>query len=210
MQIINSIGKYKAPGRSWIQRNPNTIKKIVTHHTASRQLGGTDEEQLRAEAYQHINVNRWPGLSYHFVILPNGNIHQINNYTDVTWTDGINFDALAICLKGYFHPQYNESPTEPQLRSYRELLDHLSTQHPEFPAAQKDVVGHRERAATACPGDKMFPYTKEYREKLGKVSWGATPVVNPPPATPREKKVKELVNGGDSDTIKVIKIRELF
>lgn len=180
--IINSIHKYKHASRTWTQRNVNTIKKIVVHHTASRQLGGTDDEQLRAEANQHINVNLWAGLSYTFVILPNGNTHQINNFTDVTWTDGINFDCVAICLKGYFHTPYNEVPTAAQLKALKELLDELSTQHPEFPAGQGDVMGHRERSSTNCPGDKLFPYAKEYRDKLGNVNWSPTPT--PPTPTP--------------------------
>ena len=33
---------------------------------------------------------------------------------------------------------------------------------------------------------------------------------NPPPQTPREQEIKNIVTGGDSDTIKVIKIRDLF
>lgn len=181
MNIINSIHKYKQPGRSWYQRNVSMIKKIVVHHTASRQLGGTDHEQLQAEANHHINTNGWPGLSYTFVILPNGHIHQINNFSDVTWTDGINWDCVAICLKGYFHDPYFEKPTSEQVAALKWLLDNLSTQHPEFPAAKGDVYGHRDRAQTACPGNNLYPYPTEYREKNGNVSWGESPTPEPPP-----------------------------
>lgn len=170
--IINSIHKYKHVNRSWNQRNVNTITKIVVHHTASRQLGGTDDEQLRAEADHHIDTNFWPGLSYHYMILPRGNIHQINNLTDVTWTDGINYDCISICLKGYFHTPYNEEPTSAQLKSLKELLDELTMQHPEFPADKEDVLGHRERSKTACPGAKFNFYVADFRIKLGNVFWG--------------------------------------
>ena len=53
-----------------------------------------------------------------------------------------------------------------------------------------------------------FPNPSGYCVLTGK--WNQPPPPNPAPTTDREKKVKELVNGGDSDTIKVIKIRELF
>lgn len=171
--IINSIHKYKQANRTWFQRNVNTITKLVVHHTASRQLGGSDQEQLQAEANHH-NANGWPGLSYTFFILPNGNTHQINNFTDVTWTDGVNWDCVSVCLKGYFHDPHNENPTPQQIKSLKELLDELSTKHPEFPADHDDVYGHRERNSTSCPGDKLFPSVKEYREKKGQVSWGGT------------------------------------
>lgn len=180
MNIINSIHKYKLANRTWNQRNVNTIAKIVVHHTASRQSNTSDDAMLKAEANHHINVNGWPGLSYHFMILPNGNVHQLNNYSDVTWTDGTNYDCVAICLQGYFHPDINESPTPAQLKTLKELLDNLCTQHPEFPADHNDVYGHRERSQTACPGDNLFPKVKEYRDKLGKVDWGTTPAPTPP------------------------------
>lgn len=190
MNIINSIYKYKLANRSWYKREVSGIKKIVVHHTASRQNNNSDDSQLREEANHHINTNGWPGLSYTFMILPNGNIHQLNNFDDVTWTDGTNWDCIAICLKGYFHPDINENPTEAQKKSLKELLDHLCTQHPEFPAVQSDVVGHRERSQTACPGDRLFPLVKEYRDKGGAVSWGGP--ANPPSNNEVEELQKRL------------------
>ncbi len=170
MKITNSIGTYKLFNREWYQRDTSEIKFITVHHTAGRETG-TDDQILTALMRGHINQG-WPGLAYHFVILKNGNIYQINNFEDVTWHDTVNWDSIGICLPGYFHSPYNEKPTGEQLKSLRWLLDQLSTQHPEFPADQSKVLGHRERSSTACPGDNLIGYVQDYRNKLGKVDWG--------------------------------------
>lgn len=176
MKIIKVIGSYRQAGRSWFKRDVGDIKKITVHHTASRATG-TDENILQSIMATHVN-NGWPGLAYHFIILKNGNIYQINDFTEVTWHDTHNYDSIGVCLHGYFHKDYNETPTAEQLASLKWLLDRLCTEHPEFPADHDDVVGHRERSSTACPGDFLFPKVVEYRTKLGKVNW-ESPTVSP-------------------------------
>ena len=176
MEIIDRINKYIQTGREWYDRT-YPIKKITVHHTASRYTG-TDDQILTALMNEHIK-NDWPGLSYHFVILKNGNIYQINPLNKVTWHDTVNWDSIGISLHGYFHPDYNESPTAEQLASLDALLDNLCAEHPEFPADYDDVLGHRERSATACPGNNLFPKVVDYRTNLGNVDW-ETPVVITP------------------------------
>ena len=172
MEIINKIHKYKLPNRTWFQRPIKNITRLTIHHDAIPNNGRfTDEEVLTNIMKEHVSRG-WAGASYHFWVSKGGNIYQLNNYVDVTWHDGVNYDSLGICFNGYFHPNYNEKPTEKQLQAFRWLLNHLCTEHPEFPADFDDIRGHRERKATACPGSLFFPYVVEYREKEGNVSWG--------------------------------------
>lgn len=172
MAIKDVTHKYLKSGRSWIQRDVKTISKITVHHTANPRLDDKHDEIMRSEMSTHVDKNGWPGLSYHYIIFPDGTIYKINNHEDVTWHDTYNFDSLAVCLQGYFHTPHNQKPTKEQLLSLKALLDELCTLHPEFPADQDDVLGHRERSVTACPGDLFFPYVVEYRTKLGDVNWG--------------------------------------
>lgn len=173
MTINNVIGKYRANGRSWYQRNPNIITKITVHHTASKQKSGESHDSImKKHMATHVNKKGWPGLAYHFMIMPDGAIYQINDYKDVTWHDGKNYESLGVCMEGYFHPDENEKPNVNQLASLKDLLDHLCTKHPEFPADHNDIRGHRDVMATACPGNFLYPYVVEYKEKLGNVSWG--------------------------------------
>jgi len=169
MNIINKIGVYQQPNREWYQRLQNTISVITVHHTANRQTD--DDATALNTAYNAHKAQGWPGLAYHFFIPKSGNIYQINNFVDVTWHDTHNYDSIGIALDGYFHTPHNEQPTREQLQSLKELLNWLCTQNPQFPASQGNVYGHRERAATACPGDLFYPKVKEYREKGGDVNW---------------------------------------
>lgn len=193
MNIVNRIGQYLQQGRNWYTRDVKNITVFSIHHSASRIDGKTDDEILQELMADHTKQG-WPGLSYHFVII-RGTIYQINEFSWVTWVDTVNWDCIGICLAGYYHEPYNDQPTEDDLKAFRWLLDQLSTQHPEFPASQGDAYGHRERYATACPGDTFFPYTLEYRSKLGAVTWGnyqalpapaeqTLPPVETQPATP--------------------------
>lgn len=197
MTIHNKIGQYLAPGRAWYTRNVNTITKFSVHHDAIPHDNRTAEEVMKSIMDIHNKKNGWPGMSYHYYIHRDGQVYWVNKHEWVTWIDGINWDAIGIVVNGYFHPPVNNDPANasgtPQLRALRELLDELSTKHPEFPAAQGDVYAHRERAATACPGDKLFGYVFDYRQKLGKVPWGQAPAPTPePPSEDWEKKYKDL------------------
>lgn len=171
MEIINKIGKYRQSNRAWYTRDVSGIRVITVHHTASQAGNKTDDQMLREIMTTHVNKG-WPGASYHYVITPNGNIYQLNTHKEVTWHDSHNWDSVAVCLVGYFHPPHNNAPTKESLAALRFMLDKLCTQHPEFPADYDDVKGHRERGSTACPGDILYPYVTEYRNKLGRVEWG--------------------------------------
>lgn len=171
MDIINRVGKYRKG--AWYTRDVKTITKITVHHTAIPLKNYEDDEKLLKYLQQIHEGHGWPGLAYHFVITKSGKVYQINEFSEVTWHDTKNWDSIGVCLNGYFHPDVNDKPTKEQLKSLDALLDKLCTQHPEFPADQNDVVGHRERSATACPGNNLFPYVVEYRSKAGNVGWGA-------------------------------------
>lgn len=181
MNIQDRIGKYLQSGRAWYTRDVKGIKVFSIHHDAIDH-GKSADEALDIIFNAH-KKNGWPGASYHYYIHSDGTVYQLNKHEWVTWVDGVNWDCIGIVLNGYFHSPNNNHPTEAQLKSLKELLDELSTQHPEFPADQSGVYGHRERASTACPGDHLFPKVKEYREKKGQVSWGTSPQPQPiPPA----------------------------
>lgn len=186
MNIINRVGKYRT--RDWEKRDVANITKIIVHHSAAKQENIEDDKILSSLMKTHTNQG-WPGLSYHFVILPNGTIYQINDYNDYTYHDGTNYNSIGVLVHGYFHPPVNEKPTPAQLKSLKELLDHLCTEHPEFPADQDDVYGNRDVGATACPGDILYPYVTDYRVKEGQVDWSTGNV--PPPQENPDKRLAD-------------------
>lgn len=171
MTIENRIHWYLEKGRSWYQRDPSGIKFITVHHDAIPQTGQTADQVLSQVMGIHHDQKGWPGASYHFYIHTDGKVYQLNKFEDVTWHDSNNWDSIGVMLHGYFHPDYNNKPTAAQLKSLKELLDWLCTQNPQFPADHDDVVGHRDRWSTACPGNDLYPYVTDYKSKLGRVDW---------------------------------------
>jgi len=191
MKILNRIHKYLQEGRQWYQRPLSQITKITVHHSAiDHDLSLTGEKLLENIKSSHSKKG-WPGLSYHYVIDIDGTIYQTNKHEDITWHDAVNKDSIGVLVTGWFHPSNddlkgNDKPTLPQLNSLKYLLDKLTTEHPEFPAGMKDVVGHRERSATVCPGDYLMPYVIAYREdKWEKVDVPST-VLTPDKKLPEE------------------------
>jgi len=171
MTIQNKIGAYLQSGREWYNRDVSTIKVITVHHDAIPH-DSRSATQIMQQIFNSHTGQGWPGMAYHYFIHRDGTVYQVNKHEWVTWHDGVNWDAIGICVTGYFHPDYNNQPTKEQLQSLKALLDELCKNHPEFPASQGNVYGHRERNSTACPGNNLYPYVKEYRETNGNVSWG--------------------------------------
>lgn len=171
MTIIDRVYWYMEKGRSWYQRDPSGIKFITVHHDAIPHDSRTADQILNQIMGIHNTQKGWPGMSYHYWIDTDGKVYKINNHNDVTWHDSNNWDSIGVCVHGYFHPDYNNKPTKAQLKSLKELLDELCTKHPEFPADQNDVVGHRDRWSTACPGNEFYPFVVDYKNKLGQVDW---------------------------------------
>jgi N-acetyl-anhydromuramyl-L-alanine amidase AmpD len=161
MNIINKIGQYRVA--NWWQRNVNEIQYIAVHHTGAwHNASNSDDEAMQASFNVHVNTNGWQGLSYHFYIPKSGNVYQINDYTDITWTDTKNRNALAIVLDGNF-VEGGDKPSYEQLASLENLLDQLSQEHPEFPAGQSNVLFHGEIIATECCGKNLKPHVINYR-----------------------------------------------
>lgn len=170
-KFVDATHAFLQSGRTWYQ-TPASNKKIITcHHTASRYTGSADN-QLKQLAQTHIN-NGWPGLAYEYVYLPSERtFFKLNNDSDVTWHDTINWDSIGFSIQFFAHAPYNDKLTKEQEKDVRAFLDWLCSKNPQIPADFDDVFGHRERSATACPGDLYFPLVSEYRTTKGNPAWG--------------------------------------
>jgi len=174
--INNVIGRYRVS--PWRKRNLAGVKFLVVHHSATLGNGGDDAE-LRVLQNIHVKDNGWPGLSYHYVIMKNGNIYQINDLDDNTYTDTINFDSVAVLMNGYFHAPYNQQPTAAQLSSLQFMLRFLMNR---FNLPHTSIRGHRDRWTTSCPGDNVYRIVTDYRNNGVP---GGTPLPPPPPIANR-------------------------
>ena len=126
------------------------LEYIIIHHTAS-----TAKETVEQIHNFHINNNGWAGIGYHFYIRKDGTIYRGRPEEYVgAHCENYNSVSLGICLEGNFEI---EQPTNEQLKSLSELLQHLKQKY-----GNVQVVGHRNLNATACPGKNLY-------SKLGSV-----------------------------------------
>ena len=143
---------------AWGARPPSgeftehTIERITVHHTAAVIVDNRLSPGFtRKHQADHQSLG-WPDIAYHFLIDRNGHIYQGRPYTAVgdTRTSYDPTGHLLIAVKGNFEEQVL---TAAQLES---LIDMLAWGVAEFGVAPTEITGHRDWAATACPGESVY------------------------------------------------------
>ena len=128
-------------GKQYGTRTLSQIKRLIVHHSASEGQTAYDY------AAYHIQEKQWPGIGYHYVIQPAGEIFQTNHLTTNSYhTQGFNTEGIGICLSGNLS---NHPMTDTQEKSLIWLLRKLRKDIPSVVA----VSGHRDHKNTSCPGD---------------------------------------------------------
>ncbi len=104
-------------------------KGIVVHHSTSPRW--TTVEDIRK---WHIDDNEWDDIGYHYVIYPDGSIHEGRPIDKIgAHAKGRNTTHIGICLVGY------DSFTDEQVKSLDKLIIELSL----------PIERHHEK----CPGN---------------------------------------------------------
>lgn len=125
------------------------ISLIVVHHTVTPLDRPFDEIR-----YDHMKNRGWSDIGYHYVVNSLGDLRLGRPvWRSGAHVKGKNRHSIGIGVVGnYQHDKlsYNASIQLTQ------LLDDL-VRH--FPGAE--VVGHRDVAATLCPGKNLYEWLKE-------------------------------------------------
>lgn len=169
-KYLNPDGYVWNDGEGSHERAVGQITSISVHHDAANRPHDYDSVgRYHAEAAEHYQ-RLGNGLQYHAKIDNQGTIFLIRPFT--TWLNVVgssaNVSTLAVCLDGDFQTG-QQQPTQEQYEALKQLLDELSTQHPEFPANQSNVYPHRFFSATDCCGDNLVPFVDSYRNNGGNV-----------------------------------------
>ena len=172
----------REPGhRYWRARPVGAITRIVVHYDGvyvpprdGHGAYGYDPltryvEQARYHIRKNWNEGPGPalrgfGLMYHYRVSADGRVWRTQPDNLVTWhARAANFRGLAVCAD--LGP--GQRPTEEQLVSLHDLLDHLCYHRPDFPASRPDVYGHgelqRDGNHTPCPG-LLLDWVRAYRQ----------------------------------------------
>lgn len=135
------------------------IREVIDHHTA--QARGTYRSKgdvaARMRSYQRLHLSHgWTDLGYHSItfVMADGSVVVCEGrpaWAVGAHTRGNNTGTVGNCADGYYHPPVNDQPTPTMLAAMKKAR----TQKLNGGSAR--VVGHRDRNATACPGDTLYP-----------------------------------------------------
>jgi hypothetical protein len=136
---------------------PHTIERLTLHHTAGLLRNNTGAPaQIRGDQRYHLDKG-FPDLAYHFMVDLDGNAYRGRDlhYRGDTFTEYDPSGHLLVCCVGNFDEQ------EPQVAMLETVADLFAWGVKTFDVAVSTLAGHRDYAATSCPGDRLYPAIEE-------------------------------------------------
>lgn len=128
------------------------IDHITIHH-AGDSVATTGPARFRSWQAWHFHLG-WPDLAYHFIVGRDGNVYEGRPFTAVgdTATEYDPTGHLLIVVEGDFDII---TPTADQLERLAEMVAWASMR---FDVPVDQIAGHRDYAATPCPGDYLYAH----------------------------------------------------
>lgn len=150
---------------SFVFSTNNSPTHLIVHHTAGTNQSTNWSAVVRSIWNQHVNINGWSDIGYHYLIDPDGVIYQGRTDEQVgAHFCATNSSTLGICVMGNFDLL---EPAEPALYSLLNLVAGKSCEkmihpvgqsfHPPSGLALNHISGHRDGCATQCPGAFLYP-----------------------------------------------------
>lgn len=164
LNIVNPGLKFKYA----LDPPPSKVAYLVQHHMAHKTWGIHEVHDF------HKNSRGWNGIGYNWWIGFDGTIYEGRGFHYGAGVSGHNHDSLHVGYQGDFTQQ---QMTDAQLASGIALNSWLLEKYP-----SAKVVGHKELASTACPGQyfRMNELKQGFSKKEDK---------------PMSDKVNVIVNG---------------
>ena len=130
----------------------HVIDRLTVHHTAVV-LSDNSQAPARLLGHQAFHQEQgWPDVAYHFAIDRRGNVYEARPVSAPgdTFT---NYDPAGHFLPVLEGDYGEQNPTDPQIESLVRLLAWAADQ---FDVDPSRIGGHRDFAATTCPGDEVY------------------------------------------------------
>lgn len=145
----------------------HTITRLTVHHSAVV-LDDGDDPTAHLRSYQalHQDTNGWIDIAYHVAVDRAGTAYELRDPglagdTNTDYDPAGHFLVLAI---GNFEVQ---DPTEAQLAGVARVL---RWGEQTFGAALDTTSGHRDHAATACPGQALYAAIDDLEQRAARLS----------------------------------------
>lgn len=187
--------RFDAAGDEQWTREYHPVQKLVVHHTAGRNGDPDPAATVRAIYYYHAVTRRWADIGYNYLIDEAGRVYE-GRYARDFWngatpssdneaglgiaaghTKYYNQGTLAVALLGNFDLQ---APTAAAHASLVRMLAWASAKYHIDPTAsglyvnpvsgvtgtQPNIAGHRDYAATSCPGGFLYAQLPSLRNEV--------------------------------------------
>lgn len=132
----------------------HAIERMTVHHTGRKLRNNrTAPEAILGHQRFHQRDRGWADIAYHFIIDLEGNVYECRPVTAVGDT-GTNYDPTGhflVCCEGNFDEQ--ELPEA----QHAALVNVLAWAARQFNVPARTIRGHRDVAATTCPGANLYP-----------------------------------------------------
>lgn len=129
------------------------IERLTVHHTAAL-LSDNREAPGRVRNFQAYHQRQgFADLAYHYVIDARGNVYEARTVTvpGETFTEYDPTGHFLVVLDGHFDQQ--EVPEA----QFEALVEVLAWAAGRFGVPPETIAGHRDYAATSCPGASLYP-----------------------------------------------------
>jgi len=156
-----------------VRRRP---AKLIIHHTVTANTGDFSRKQAKRHARQvqniHMNGNGWRDTGYLFIVSRGGFItegrHRSlarlrggDDFVLGAHTTGQNDKGVGIALEG----NYDVSAPIPA-QQWRSLVRLCTFACRSYRIPAKQIFGHRDFSATACPGQRMYRRIVDLRKEV--------------------------------------------
>ena len=128
------------------------VRRITVHHSAVVLRDNRDAPSRLRDHQSYHQSRGWPDIAYHVVIDRHGHVYKGRP----SWARGdtaTSYDPsghLLVMCEGNFGEQ---STSRAQLRA---LIHVLAWASKRFDVSPRKIAGHRDFAATACPGARLY------------------------------------------------------
>lgn len=183
----------KKPTRSG---HEHKIKRLTLHHSGTPfRRNDRGPRRLRsAQRYHQGKAKGWHDIAYHYLLDLQGNIYE-GRSTRHRGDTGTSYDTTGhflVCLIGDYSQQ---TVNEAQAKALISLLAWASTAHGVSP---ETITGHRDHAATACPGKDLHARIKsgEIRQRVEQALATRTFKLQPICGDEAHRRVAAITNQG--------------
>ncbi len=135
----------------------HTIERLTVHHTAALLTSNTEAPRFARRHQLHHQQAGWPDLAYHYLVDGRGHVYEGRpvEFRGDTFTSYDPTGHFLVSCQGDFTRQ---AVPEPQLTT---LVDVLAWAAGEFAVSPDTIRGHKDYAATACPGTALYPLIRD-------------------------------------------------